>query len=268
MIANDADHAGGSFQAQGVVDNYRFRPPYPEQLYETLVSLAPQGGRLLDLGCGPGKIARYLSPYFERVVAVDPSGAMLALAMSLENGDAPNISWVQSKAEDADLGSERFQLVVAANSIHWMDHHRLFGKLQKQVAPDHRIAVVSGDDAHNPPWSVDWVSFLSKWIPIATGGPFDLQGKTEEWSAYKSYIDIEVSEALISPTFEQSIADFIQCQHSRDAFAPSRLRGRMVEFDGELRDLLAPHAANDLLSFRTKSELTIGRVRVKAHPAC
>jgi SAM-dependent methyltransferase len=261
MTARGNKHAGISFQAQLVVDNYRFRPPYPDQLFRTLIASAPQGSRLLDLGCGPGKIARHLSPFFEHIVAVDPSEAMLALAVSLENGDASNIAWVQGNAEDANLGSEQFELVVAANSIHWMEPDRLFGKLQKHVAEDHAIAVVSGDDAHDPPWRADWVEFLVKWIPIATGEPFDLQRKTSEWSAWKKHVDIEFAETFISAPLTQRVSEFIACQHSRDAFAPSRLQGRMEEFDRELRELLGPYAVSDQLSFHTRSELTIGRVR-------
>lgn len=261
MTTKGKERAGTSFQAQLVVDNYRFRPPYPDQLFQTLLASAPRGSRLLDLGCGPGKIARHLSPFFEHIVAVDPSEAMLALAVSLEKGDASNIAWVQGNAEDADLGSGKFELVVAANSIHWMQPDRLFGMLQEHVTEDHAFAVVSGDDAHDPPWRADWAEFLVKWIPIATGEPFDLQRKTSEWSAWKKHVDIQFAETFISAPVTQRVSEFIACQHSRDAFAPLRLPGKMEEFDRELRELLGPYAVNDLLSFRTRSELTIGRVQ-------
>lgn len=261
MAGRDNELAGASFQNQLVVDNYRFRPPYPDQLFQTLISKAPRAGRVLDLGCGPGKIARHLSKIFEDVVAVDPSEAMLALATSLKDGDEPNISWVQGAAEDADLGSGRFDLVVAANSIHWMEPDRLFGKLRGHVAQDHAFAVVSSDDAHDPPWRADWVEFLVKWIPIATGEQFDLQRKTAEWSAWQKHVDIEFTETFISAPLTQNVSEFIACQHSRDAFAPSRLQGRMEEFDTELSELLEPFAVGGLLSFRTRSELTVGRLR-------
>jgi SAM-dependent methyltransferase len=220
MAENETARPGASFEAQAVVDSYRFRAPYPAELYRRLIALAPRRHRLLDLGCGPGKIARPLSRHFTQVVAVDPSSGMLGLAKSLEDGRAPNIRWIAALAEEAEIGPEPFDLVVAANSIHWMDHKRLFPMLSLRVAQDHRIAIVSGDDAHLPPWNADWTAFLSKWVPISSGQPFDPVGKAREWSAYQAYLDIEGSEVLVSEPFEQSVEDFIRCQHSRKHLRP------------------------------------------------
>jgi hypothetical protein len=178
----------------------------------------------------------------------------------LENGDAPNITWIQSHAEDVDLGSEQFDLVVAANSVPWMEPNTLFAKLRNHVAQDHALAVVSGDDAHDPPWHADWIEFLVKWIPIATGEAFDLQRKASEWSAWKQQVDIKFADTFISAPLTQKVSEFIACQHSRDAFAPSRLQGRLDEFDVELGELLGPYAVGDLLSFRTRSDLTICQI--------
>lgn len=55
---------------------YAYRVPYAAQLYQRLLELVPGRERLLDLGCGPGKLARELAPHFREVVAVDPSAAM------------------------------------------------------------------------------------------------------------------------------------------------------------------------------------------------
>ena len=47
------------FQDQCVVDNYHLRPLYPEETFSLLARLvAPDGQRVLDVGCGTGEIAR------------------------------------------------------------------------------------------------------------------------------------------------------------------------------------------------------------------
>ncbi len=120
------DRPGASFENREVVDLYPFRPPYPEAVFDKLREVAPRHDAVLDIGCGPGKVSRPLAQSFAQVVAVDPSQHMIALGQNLPNGRAPNLLWVQGFAEDAPLDGWRFDLTVAAASIHWMDHDRLF----------------------------------------------------------------------------------------------------------------------------------------------
>ena len=57
----------------------QYRPPYPRELWEDLrqrTGLTGKG-RLLDIGCGPGRVALALSPYFDEVWAVDPELEMI-----------------------------------------------------------------------------------------------------------------------------------------------------------------------------------------------
>lgn len=251
--------AGASFEDANVVSNYPYRPPYPEAIYEKLLAIAPKRSCLLDIGCGPGKISRQLSRHFEKVIAVDPSRHMIELGQSLEEGRARNLHWIVGFAEDVDI-PDRPDLIVAAASIHWMDHKRLFARLKTYAAADHRVAVISGDAPFQPAWEADWQSFLTRWVPAITGEAFDPIGKREDWSAYKAFLDIEGSGHFHSAPFEQSVEDFIRCQHSRDTFAPSRLAGRMSEFDGELGEMLAPYAREGRLSFIVRTKLVWGSI--------
>ena len=260
MVEKPQERAGASFEDADVVSNYPYRPPYPEAIYETLLAIAPKRNCLLDIGCGPGKISRPLSRHFEKVIAVDPSRHMIELGRRMEEGCAKNIQWIEGFAEDLEI-SDHPDLTVAAASIHWMDHSRLFPRLKAYAAPDHKVAVISGDAPFQPAWEADWQSFLGKWVPTITGEAFDPIGKQESWSAYKAFLDIEGSESFLSAPSEQSIEDFIRCQHSRDTFASSRLAGRMNAFDGELRDMLAPYTSSGRLSFIVKTKLVWGSIK-------
>jgi 2-polyprenyl-3-methyl-5-hydroxy-6-metoxy-1,4-benzoquinol methylase len=43
--------------------NYRFRPTYPPETFDILVSLIGDGPRaVLDVGCGTGNITRHFAP--------------------------------------------------------------------------------------------------------------------------------------------------------------------------------------------------------------
>lgn len=128
------DRPGASFEEREVVD-LPLSPPYPEAVFEKLHQLAPRHDAMLDIGCGPGKVSRPLTRCFADVVAVDPSRHMIALGHTLPGGRAPNLHWVRGLAEEAPLDGRRFDLTVAAASIHWMDHDRLFPKLLLHAAP-------------------------------------------------------------------------------------------------------------------------------------
>src|SRR5579864_5413141 len=93
------------------------RPPYAPALIRR-VALATGLGlqhRVLDLGCGPGPLARGFVRFAGEVVAMDPSADMLAAARALAAGIA-GIRFVQGSSYD--LGTElgqglgTFHLVV------------------------------------------------------------------------------------------------------------------------------------------------------------
>jgi SAM-dependent methyltransferase len=86
------------------------RLPYAPGLADALADdLGLDGrGRLLDVGCGPGTIARRLAPLFEAVVGLDPDPGMLAEAARLAAAAGiVQATWVRALAEvlPAGLGS-------------------------------------------------------------------------------------------------------------------------------------------------------------------
>ncbi|QPH52993.1 class I SAM-dependent methyltransferase [Pontivivens ytuae] len=255
------DPAGASFKAADVVDLYTHRPPYAPKIYEYVVEHALSTGRLLDLGCGEGKVARPMARVFGHVTAVDPSANMIALGQSLENGAAENLEWIEATAEDAPLVGA-FDAVTFASSIHWMDPARLFPKLADHLNASHVLAIIGGDEAFAPPWHDEWRRFLARWVPEITGLPLD----SEEWRASRrkhlDYVDVVDSTEFVSDPFRQTVESFILCQHSRDTFALHKMGDRRVEFDRELEALLRPHADGDgELTFRVKTKLTLATLR-------
>ena len=67
-----ADLTGEGFLEEDVCRFYVNRPRYAAQALDWLVQRAPATDRLLDLGCGEGKLARPLAKHFGQF-AVDPS---------------------------------------------------------------------------------------------------------------------------------------------------------------------------------------------------
>ena len=60
----------------------QFRPSYPPELVNKIVSLVSEEKRhwAIDVGCGTGLLTRQLAPHFGHVMGVDSSGKQLEVA--------------------------------------------------------------------------------------------------------------------------------------------------------------------------------------------
>jgi SAM-dependent methyltransferase len=173
MSDKDARRAlGHRFSADRMAENYRFRPPYPAEVYETLLELIRGHPRvLLDAGCGTGKITLGLIDQIDRADAVDPSAAMLQVARSLPGASSAKIKWIQAAIEDAPLDPP-YGLIVAASSIHWMDLERTLPRFADALAAGAMLAVLDGDARVDAPWERGETDFMIDFVTAGEGqGP-------------------------------------------------------------------------------------------------
>jgi trans-aconitate methyltransferase len=258
-IAKTDPTRGRAFDDEDVARAYANRAPYPPELIDRLSELAPRLASALDLGCGPGKLARPLADLFERVDAVDPAAPMIAAGRELDDGLHQNIAWLVASAEDAQLHGP-YDLVTAGASIHWMDHQALFPRLCTQMAPDGIVAIVGGDEAADPPWAQDWPELMSAWIG-RMGGTYDRRTFGAEMTAHETWMDIAGRETITS-TLAQTVEAFIDGEHSRGTWTRRKMGvERTAAFDADLRALLTPHALDGVLTYRVETRLTYGRPR-------
>lgn len=83
-------------------------PPLPyEDHYVALAGPTPR--RILDMGCGTGRMAVRLAGSGHRVTGADPAPGMLAVARSRPGHEA--VSWVASDAQGLAL-DQRFDLII------------------------------------------------------------------------------------------------------------------------------------------------------------
>ncbi len=98
------------------------RPGYRPELIDDIVALSqlPAGGRVLEIGCGPGKATL---PFAERgyeMLCVEPGPQLVAVAQERVRA-YPRVRFVVSRFEDWPLEPAAFDLVIAASSFHWVD---------------------------------------------------------------------------------------------------------------------------------------------------
>src|SRR5947209_1499487 len=121
------------------------RLPYAPGLADALADdLGLDGrGRLLDVGCGPGTVARRLAPLFEAVVGVDPDPGMLAEAARLAAAAGiVQATWVRALAEALPAGLGVFRVITFGASFHWMDRPRVARAVRTMLTPGGAVVQV------------------------------------------------------------------------------------------------------------------------------
>lgn len=251
-----AVNTGAEFQDEGVARAYAHRTDYPPALYARLLALAPGRGRLLDLGCGPGKLGRALAARFDQVLAVDPSAAMLRLGRALDAGAHPNIVWIEATAEAAPLEAP-VDLIVAGASVHWMDPARVFPRLASVLSPSGVMALIDGDGPAQAPWIEAWRGVVKDWVG-RLGGVWDGPAHRALVSAHEPWFEAFGAETFTALA-EQAVEDLIEAEHSRATWARSKMGERAGAFDADLRRVLEPYAQGGMVSFEVSTRLTWGR---------
>ncbi len=99
----------------------RTRPRYPKQLINRIVELAKltPNATILELGCGPGIATVEFAKLGFSMVSLEPSPEACELAR--ENcARYPNVEIQNTTFEEWELGTNKFDAVIAANAFHWI----------------------------------------------------------------------------------------------------------------------------------------------------
>lgn len=123
----------------GKSSEYRkYRPDYPEELFEFLASLS--GGRQLAWDCatGSGQCAHGLTPFFTKIIATDGSSNQIQNAKSHHG-----IEYKVMLAEHTDFPSESIDLITVGQALHWFDTDAFFNEANRVLKADGILAVWS-----------------------------------------------------------------------------------------------------------------------------
>ena len=134
------------------------RPAYPHEAVAALIDAARSGRgvdapgrddalRAADIGAGTGKMSELLARGGLLVDAVEPSEAMRAQASPIEG-----VTWHDGVAEETGLPNDVYDIVVFAQSWHWMDPERAGLEAARILAPGGVLAIVWNQMAVSIPW--------------------------------------------------------------------------------------------------------------------
>jgi len=157
---------------------------------ELLAKLDLQGNeRLLDLGCGDGKVTAEIAPLLPDgvVMGVDNSAEMIELAQSRFTSEYPNLNFQVADALNLNF-NEEFDVVFSNAVLHWVaDHASVLRGVSDSLKPGGRILLQMGGrgNAAQVIVAMDTVRSMPKWRDSFIGFqfPYSFYG-TEEYTKW------------------------------------------------------------------------------------
>lgn len=117
------------------------RPGYPEQLVEDVVSLSkiPDGGRILEIGCGPGNATILFARRGFEILAVE-LGSRLSGYAKQNCRVYPNVMVLNLAFEDWSVEAGGFDLAISADAFHWIQPEIGYPKVACALKPTGKLA--------------------------------------------------------------------------------------------------------------------------------
>jgi SAM-dependent methyltransferase len=249
VVAQVPSRYGGSapYYSQG-------RLPYPEQLAPSLFAAVPSavGGRLLDVGCGPGRLTLLLAAGVAEAVGVDADPGMVEQAIAAASAHEPvgavTPRFVVLPAEDQPGGLGRFDLVTFALSFHWVDQQRVARAVFELLRPGGACVHVHGwslrgdpvEGGHPPPPYDAVADLLDRLLgverranahatPGEEAGPMRAAG-----FAGPTVVSVPGGGVVTS-----TVDDLVARSYSTSGASPARLGAHRAEAESQLRRLLS-----------------------------
>jgi ubiquinone/menaquinone biosynthesis C-methylase UbiE len=119
------------------------RPSYPPALFEqidTLLSPTAKNRAALEIGIGTGQATPHFLARGFHITALDIAPDMLAIARNRIKDQ--NCSFVLSSFEDFKSPPDRFDLIYAAQSFHWVDPSTGYEKAANLLRKDGSLALI------------------------------------------------------------------------------------------------------------------------------
>lgn len=176
--------------------NYNdIRPPYPEQIYDFLLTTGALRANTstLEIGAGNGLATRRLLDFGANpLTVVEPDTRFAPLLMSLSKLYKAKLRIIAASFEEAALPHSHYDLVAAATSFHWIQPSIGLAKVAAVLKPGGYVALwwhVFGDVEREDPYHEATRTILQPLASSPSGVPdtvpfaLDTQARLRDFSS-------------------------------------------------------------------------------------
>jgi SAM-dependent methyltransferase len=244
----------------------RYRPGYPDELFDAIAGRLPLPRQplVVDLGAGTGRASLAMAAFGWRVTAVEPGKPMLEMLRARATNEGLLISTLQASAEQTDLDAASVDLVTAAQSFHWFDKQRALAEMARILKPAGGLALFwNARDTSRSPFLAEYEALLKRSLPEKDSGRYEWEGPDETRKA------IEAHGAVFDPpqltqlqhqvlmTDEEFVGMAFTASYVRVGLSPEQ----QDRFRLDLAALLGRHGLNDGQPFPVPYRLDLWTAR-------
>ena len=230
----------------------RYRIPYPERLLNDLIrrSAVTGKGRLLDLACGPGRVALDLASSFHEVRAIDLEPKMIEAGRhEAERRRIRNILWQTGRAEDFEPPPGSFSLITIGDAFHRLDQRLVAERALHCLEAGCCVAILGSHSifSEREAWQRISVDVVRRWTkrPSKDAAGSDPRGSAEGPDLHErvmreaGFIDV-ASHVFVEPQ-EWTIDSILGFLYSTSVSSKAVLGGSAQQFEAELTAAMLAH---------------------------
>ena len=219
----------------------RHRAPYAQAAIDFAAERLglTAASRLIDLGCGPGTLARRFAPRVAEVVAMDPDAGMLAEGRRLAEAEgATNIVWMQAGSAELGQLEGAFRAAVMGQSFHWMDRDQVLGDLHDLIEDDGGLALINpGRRRPQESWEPVAAEVIERYLGRRPPHPQRHAEPHHEPALRRS--DFEITDDVeVSSTLQRDIPSILGAVYSASVSTRRLFGARLGDFETELEAAL------------------------------
>lgn len=163
-----------------------------------LGELPPKIGALLDIGCGTGGVARRLADRCDRVIAIDLSPQMIAVARR-HSTTLPHVEYHVAEASEWLRSPDSYDCITCIAMLHHVDHEQLLGRIRDALRPGGTLLVI--DLLEREGWSALPVNVIAAAISRIRRLGRSNRAAVEAWRQHgegETYFTIDEARAAFS----------------------------------------------------------------------
>ena len=248
-------------------DYDRFRPGYPDSLFETITAqlTLPRTPLVVDLGAGTGRASLAMANLGWRVTAVEPGKPMLDVLRGRAANEGLLISTIQAPAEETGLDPASADLVTAAQAFHWFDQPRALTEIARILKPGGGLALFwNVRDAERSAFLSEYAEVLRRFVKDSDAGryestmPENATGQLlESHAGAFNEVQLNVLHHEVQMTGEEFVGMVFTASYVRTNKTPEE----QDRFRLDLAALLGRHHLNDGRPFAVPYRLDLWTAR-------